>query len=139
MKPFGITLLRVTVGAILLMHAYRMMLVTRPQATAGFIAHGMGFSHATILAWIVIVVHALGGLLLVVGMFTRPVAALNALILGLVLVRVNLTQGFFLAGAEEGGLYRATVAGYEFILLLTVSTLALLLLGSGPLALRPSK
>ena len=140
MKPYGITLLRWTVGAIYLMHAYRLLLVTTPTETASFIGRAMGLQHPGAWAWIVIAAHGLGGLMLVAGIFTRGVAAVNALIAAVVLVRVYLPQGFFLTGAEgQWGLYRATVVGYEYVLLLTVATVAILLLGSGPLALRPSK
>ncbi len=140
MKLYGITLLRWTVGAIYLMHAYRLLLVTTPSETAGFIARATGLPHPTVLAWVVIAAHGLGGLLLVAGILTRSAAAVNALIAAVILVRVYLPQGFFLTGAEgQWGLYRATVVGYEYVLLLTLATVAILLLGSGPLALRPSK
>jgi len=140
MKSYGATLIRVTVGAIYLMHAYRMLFVTRHDVTASFFSRTMGYEHAGVLAWIVIVAHAVGGFLLVLGVLTRVAAAANGVILGVLLVRTYLPQGFFLTGAEgQWGLYRATVVGYEYVLLLTVATLALVFLGSGPLALRPSK
>jgi uncharacterized membrane protein YphA (DoxX/SURF4 family) len=67
------------------------------------------------------------------GILTRPAAAANGLLTAVTLVRIHIPQGFFLRGAERA------VLGYEYVLLLGVATIALLLLGSGPVALRPSK
>jgi putative oxidoreductase len=140
MKAYGITLLRLTVGVIYLLHAYRLLIVTTPAETASLVARVTGLPHPTVLAWCVIAAHGLGGLLLVGGILTRAAAAVNALIAAVLLVRVDLAPGFFSSGAEgRWGLYRLSTVGFEYALLLTVATVALLLLGSGPLALRPSK
>ncbi|HEV8306483.1 MAG TPA: DoxX family membrane protein [Methylomirabilota bacterium] len=140
MKAYGITLLRVTVGAIYLLHAYRLVAVTTPTATATFIAQTFGLPYPTLMAWLVIAAHGLGGLMLVGGILTRGAAAANALITAVILVRVHVPHGFFLRGpGVELGADRSGVVGVEYMLLLTAATLALLFLGSGPLALRPSK
>jgi len=133
MKSYGITLLRLTVGAIYVMHAYRLIVVTTPAGVARFVESALGLPHPTVIAWMVIAVHGVGGLALIAGILTRPAAAATALLTGVTLVRIHLPQGFFLRGAERA------VTGYEYVLLLGVATIALLLLGSGPAALRPSK
>ena len=126
MKGYGLTLLRLTVGAIYLIHAYRLLVVTTPAGTATFVARTFGVSHPTLAAWVLITAYGLGGFLLVIGLLTRGAAAATALISAVTLVRVHLPQGVF-------------VLGFEHALLLTVATITLLMLGSGPLALRPSK
>jgi putative oxidoreductase len=140
MKAYGVTLLRLAVGAIYLMHAYLAVAVTGPTGTASFIGRVTGLPHPTLMAWAVIAAYALGGLLLVLGAFTRWAAAMTALVMAVALVRVHLGQGFFLsARITDPAAGRAVVAGYEYVLLLLVASLALLFLGSGPLALRGSK
>ncbi len=54
MKAYGLTILRVTVGALYLLHAYRLLVVTTPAGTAGFITRAFGLPHPTLLAYIVI-------------------------------------------------------------------------------------
>jgi putative oxidoreductase len=129
MKGYGLTLLRVTVGATYLLHAYRLVAVTTPAGTATFVAGSFGVPHPTLAAWGLIAAYGLGGLLLVVGLLTRPAAAVDALISAVMLVRVDLPQGLSLW----------TPASFEHALLLTAATIAILTLGSGPLALRPSR
>jgi putative oxidoreductase len=138
-KLYGITLLRLAVGAIYLMHAYLAVGVTGVHGTARFMA-SVGLPNPVLMGWVVILAHGLGGLLLVLGAFTRWAAALNAAVMAGALVRVHLDQGFFLtARIVDPAAGRAIVAGYEYVLLLLVATAALVLLGSGPLALRPSR
>lgn len=140
MRPYGITLLRLAVGAIFLMHAYLAVAVTGPHGTASFMGRVASLPHPILMAWAVVAAHGLGGLLLVLGAFTRWAAALNAAVMAVALVRVHLDQGFFLtARIVDPAAGRAIVAGYEYVLLLLVSTVALVFLGSGPLALRGSK
>jgi putative oxidoreductase len=125
MKPYGITLLRVTVGLIYLLHAYRQLLLSAPLEAASFLGRATGTGHPELWAFAVIAAHALGGLLLVAGVLTRTAALVNGLLALVLLVRVALPQ--------------VTGVGYEYALLLTAATVALLFLGSGPLALHPSK
>lgn len=129
MKGYGLALLRLTVGATYLVHAYRLLVVTTPAGTATFVAGSFGVQHPTLVAWGLIAAYGLGGLLLVVGLLTRPAAAVDALISAVMLVRVELPQGLSLRAPT----------GFEHALLLTVATIAILTLGSGPLALRPSR
>lgn len=140
MKAYGITLLRLTLGAIYLMHGYLALVVAGPTATATFLERVAGLPHPTLLAWVLITAHGLGGLLLVLGAWTRWAATANALVMLVSLVRVHLAQGFFLKGViVDAAAARATAAGYEYPLLLVAATFALVFLGSGPLAVRGSR
>lgn len=129
MKDFGATILRVTVGIMYVMHAYLSLIVFTPAGAADFMRVA-GLPAPVLMAWIVIVVHGLGGLMLIVGLWTRWVAAANAVIMLGALVKVHLPQGFFLKVMKDG-----FVGGFEFVLLLLAATVALILTGGGALAL----
>ncbi len=137
MKLYGITILRITVGAIYLMHAY---LATRPGGAARISATLAGVAAPTMVAAGLVLAYAMGGLLLLLGIVSRWAAALTALVTAVVLVKLHLAEGFFLRGVVvDGPAGRAITAGYEYSLLLLAATLAVLFLGSGPVALSPSK
>jgi putative oxidoreductase len=114
------------VGALYLVHAYRLLVVTTPAGAGKFAAATFGLPHPGLMGWALIAVYGLGGLMLLVGILTRGAAAAIALVSAVTLVRVQLPQG-------------ALSASFEHALLLTAATMTLLMLGSGPLALRPSK
>jgi uncharacterized membrane protein YphA (DoxX/SURF4 family) len=113
------------VGAIYLLHAYRQLVLATPVEAASFLGRTTGTGHPELWTWAVIAVHAVGGLLLVAGVLTRSAALVNSLLALVAVVRIALPQ--------------TTGIGYEHALLLAAATLALVFLGSGPLALRPSK
>ena len=137
MKAYGLTLLRVTVGALFILHAYRLLVLVTPAGTAGFVARSFGLPYPGILAWVVIAAHGIGGLFMVLGLLTRPAAAVNALIAAVVLARVHVPPHGVLRGAAL--IQNGSVGGFEYGVLLVVATVAILMLGSGPLAVRPSK
>jgi putative oxidoreductase len=136
-KAYGLTLLRLAVGALYVLHAYRLLVLTTPAGTASAIAQSFTLPYPGLLAWVVIGAHGLGGLMLVLGLLTRPAAAVNALIVAVALARLHVPpRGLWRGGAL---LESAPVGGFEYGVLLAVATVALLMLGSGPLAVRPSR
>jgi uncharacterized membrane protein YphA (DoxX/SURF4 family) len=122
-KAYGLTVLRLTVGAILVLHALRLVR-SGGGASVPLVGGIAGLQDPSVGLWVVLAIQGLGGLLLLAGLFTRPAAAANALLTGLGLAR------------EVG---RAPLGSLEFSALLLAATLALLALGSGPVALRPSR
>jgi putative oxidoreductase len=139
MKGYGTILLRVTVGAIYLMQAYLALFVAAPRGTATFIAK-MGLPAPTLLALIVILIHGVGGALLVLGAWTRLAAAANAVALLVGLLATYVRRGVVLKGALlDAALERAHPAGYEYVALLLAATLALALTGAGAAAPSRSK
>jgi putative oxidoreductase len=68
----GLAILRVTLGAIFLMHGYLGLAVIGPAGISGYTTR-MGYppSLGPALAWYLIVAHSVGGLLLILGLWTR--------------------------------------------------------------------
>ena len=130
-QAWGITLLRLVVGTVLVMHGYLALVVLGPQTVAGYITR-MGYpsSLATVLAWYLIVVHLAGGGLVIIGLWTRWAALANIPPLASAVLLLHLNQGFFMKVIEVGP-GRQVVGGYEFSLTVLVATIALVILGSG--------
>ena len=128
MKDFGLTILRIVVGLVFVMHAYLSLFRFTPAGTAAYFGN-LGLPAPALMAWIVIVVHGLGGIMLIVGLWTRWAAAANAVIVLGALLKVHFAQGFFLK-VMKGGF----VGGFEFVLLLLAASVALILTGGGALA-----
>jgi putative oxidoreductase len=113
-------LLRITLGLIYVLHGYR-ALHGGARGMAGYIAKiGFPAEFAATLAWYLIVVHIVGGVLLVIGYWTRLAAALQLPIMLSALVLVHWKQGF---------------DRVEFPLLVLIATLAIALMGPGTLAI----
>jgi putative oxidoreductase len=89
---------------------------------AGFLGQ-IGMPAPNVLAPVVAAVELLGGLALVLGLFTRWVAVPLAIVMLVAAVAVHLKQGFFLPN------------GYEYTLVLLAANVSLFLAGSGELAL----
>ncbi|MBI3625331.1 MAG: DoxX family protein [Candidatus Rokubacteria bacterium] len=136
MKEFGATILRVLLGVIYVMHAYLSLVVFTPAGVASLMGKTMGLPAPLLMAWLLILVHALGGVMLILGLWTRWAAAANALLMLGALVKVHLHQGFFMkAVIADAAAGRADVAGYEYVLVLLGATVAQVFLGSGAWAL----
>jgi putative oxidoreductase len=133
----GLLILRLTLGVIFLMHGYLGAVVIGPAGIAGYTTR-MGYPAALgpALAWYLIVAHVGGGLLLVVGLWTRWAALAQVPIMASAVFLLHLPQGFFMRGLiVDAAAGRAIAGGYEFALTILVATLALALLGPGALAL----
>ena len=119
---YGITLLRVMVGLIFVMHGGQKLFVMGVDGVAGFFGQiGIPFAYASAL--LVTAVELLGGALLMAGLFTRFVTPLIAATMIGAIATVHGSKGFFLP------------EGYEFALTLLVASATLFLTGSGALAL----
>src|SRR5574337_808066 len=135
MKEYGATILRLILGIMYLMHAYAAYFVFTPAGWVGF-ARSNGVPLPEVLVWYVLLAHALGGLALILAIWTRCAALANAVVMLGAVWFVQLKHGFFLKGivvdAAKGTAFRG---GYEFELLLLVATVAQIFLGGGALAL----
>jgi len=140
MKDFGATILRILLGGVYLMHAYLSLVVFTPAGVASLIGNVVGLPLATFMAWLLILVHGTGGLMLIVGLWTRWAAAANAVIMLVALVKIHLPQGFFMkAIIVDAATGKAQVGGYEYVLVLLGATVAQVFLGSGAWSLMRSK
>ena len=124
MAAYGALLLRLILGIVYIMHAYLALFLFGPAGMIAYQAkHGIPFPE--IGAWYLILAHGLGGICLVLGIFTRWAAVANVLVILGALTFVHLKNGFWVFNN-----------GYEYVLVLLVATVALALIGGGALALR---
>jgi len=120
---WGLTVLRIVTGVVFLMHGWQKLAMMGVGGFAGFLGQ-LGIPGAEVAAVVVTAVEVIGGLALILGIGTRWVAIPLAFDMLVALFTVHLANGFF---ASEGG--------YELVLLLFAASVALILGGSGALAL----
>ena len=121
--PWGIALLRAVLGVVFFMHGQQKLFDMGIDGVEGFFA-SEGIPAAGLAAVVVTAVEMLGGLALILGLFTRVVALLLAVDMLAAAVVVHLPNGFFAGGG-----------GYELVLMLGAAALALVLTGPGAAAL----
>ena len=98
----------------------------------------MGFPTSTLLplAWYLIVVHLVGGALIIVGLWTRVAAVLNIPIMASAVALLHWPQGFSMrAVVTDTAAGKAMPIGYEFSLLVLACTVAIALIGAGPFSI----
>ncbi|WP_424937005.1 MULTISPECIES: DoxX family protein [Bacteria] len=120
---FGLLILRVVVGAIFVAHgAQKVFEFTIPGTVQAFA--GMGAPLPEVVGPFIAFLELIGGLLLVVGLLTRPVALLLAVDMVGAIVLVHLPAGLWVSNG-----------GYEFVALLGGASLALVFTGAGAFAI----
>jgi putative oxidoreductase len=119
----GLLVLRIVVGAVFAAHGAQKIFEYTIAGTVGSFS-GMGIPLPEIAAPVVAFVELIGGILLVLGLFTRPVGILLAIDMIVALVAVHLPAGLWVG---EGG--------YEFVAVLGAGALALALTGAGRFSL----
>ncbi|HWP84357.1 MAG TPA: DoxX family protein [Terriglobia bacterium] len=121
-QGWGIAIVRIVTGIVFCVHGAQKFFVDGLATFAGFLSqYGIPAPH--LFSPVVAAVELLGGLALIVGVFTRWAAiplAINMLVAGAI---VHLPNGFFLP------------AGYEYTLVLLAASVSLFLAGSGAFAL----
>lgn len=121
------TLLRVAMGLLFLAHAGLKLLVFTPAGTAAFF-DSLGFPG--VLAYPVIAAELVGGIALVLGVWTRWVSlALVPILLGSIYAPHGAAGFFF---SNEGG-------GWEFPAFWAVALIVQALLGDGAFALKRTR
>ncbi len=121
MHRWGLTILRIVVGIVFLMHGGQKLFVSGFHATAGYLHH-LAIPYPLVMAVILTLAEFLGGIALIMGLFTRWVAAALAIDMTVALVKVHLHGGFF------------APSGFEYVMVLLAANLCLAISGPGMLA-----
>lgn len=120
--PYAAFLLRVALGLMFFSHGFIMKVMGFGIAgTVGFFG-SLGLP--AIVAYLTILFEVGGGLFLILGIATRPLAAIGAVILAGAWVTVHASKGWMVGGG-----------GWEYVGFLTVTSIAVALLGSGAFSL----
>jgi putative oxidoreductase len=117
-QSWGLTVLRVIVGIVFLVHGGQKLFIYGFHGVAGMMA-SLGIPLPMISAVVVSLVEFFGGLALVAGLFARWAAALIAIDMVGAILAVHLKNGFF------------NPKGFEYPLTLLAACIALLLAGAG--------
>jgi putative oxidoreductase len=124
MASYGATLLRLILGIVYIMHAYLVLVLVGPAGSIDYqVKNGIPFPE--IATWYLILAHGLGGLCLVLGLFTRWAALANVPVMLGAIFFVHQKYGFW---AHKGG--------YEYVLVLLTATLTVAMTGGGALSLK---
>ena len=97
MLPVAETLLRVVVGVMFLMHVSVKFKIGANAVAANIFAKN-GFEPALAWAYLTMFIELFGGVCLIVGLFTRFVAAVLAIEMLIALLFVHLGKGYAAAG-----------------------------------------
>jgi putative oxidoreductase len=127
LRPLGALVLRLGLAIIFVYHGYP-KLFRDPQHFVDLFARvGLPFGSSYAIG----LLELMGGALLAIGLFTRPVALLLSIEMGVALWKVHLAKGYL------------AVNEYEFPLMVGAGALALATFGPGPISidqfLMPSK
>lgn len=124
--PYGALLLRVSLGALLLAHGLLLKVFT--FTVAGTVGYFESIGYPGVFAYLVIGGEILGGLALILGVWTRWVA----------LLAVPILIGATLQHIPNGWVFSAAQGGWEFPAFWTLALIVQALLGDGAYALLPS-
>jgi putative oxidoreductase len=135
-QAWGIALLRVALGVVYVMHGWLGLTGPGPDETARLlVSTGVPDHLGTPVAWYLIVAHVLGGVMLVIGLWTVPAALAQVPLIAGALFVVHSSQGFYMRGIiVDAAAGRAVAGGYEFAMLVLAATLAIALTGAGALS-----
>jgi len=120
MLPIAETFVRIVVGVMFLMHVSG-KLTAGPAAVAANVLGKNGIEPAILWAYVIIVLELVGGICVIIGLFTRFFAAALAIEMLIALLVVHLQRGC----AASGG-------GYEYVLLIGAACFLIAIRGGGP-------
>ena len=119
LQPLGLLALRIALGIIFFSHGYPKLAHQGAGMQAFFVQHGLpGY-----FVFVAGVLEVFGGLLLVLGLFTRGAALLLAIEMGVAIWKVHSSGGYL------------AVHDYEFPLAMLTACFALATVGAGMISL----
>jgi len=120
MLPIAAALVRIVVGIMFLMHVSFKFKIGAGAVAANIMAKN-GIEPALLCAYVVMFLELVGGVCLIIGLFTRFFAAALGIEMLVALLAVHFSKG-----------YSAATGGYEYVLLIGVALLAIAMRGGGP-------
>ncbi|MCS0502374.1 DoxX family protein [Ancylobacter mangrovi] len=121
--PYGVFLLRLSLGAMWVSHALLKLFVFTIPGFAGYLG-SVGFPSA--LAWPIVLAELTGGILIIAGVYARHVA----------LLLVPLMAGAMSVHIPNGWVFSSANGGWEYPAFLIATSFVLWLVGDGAFALR---
>jgi putative oxidoreductase len=122
LREIGLALLRIILGVVFFAHGYLKFFKMGMDGVIGFFT-SLGIPAPALAAWGVTMLEMVGGLLLILGIFTPVLGVLFAIEMAGAIFFAKRGQGFY------------APKGYELELTLLVASLALSLAGPGAFAL----
>ena len=125
----AILVLRLALGSIFLGHgAQKAIGAFSGPGIKGFtvMLASLGFVPAGFWAYLAAYTELIGGLCLILGVLTRPAAALILMLIAVATYKVHLSKGFFLANG-----------GFEYNILIMAACISVIILGAGKFSLAP--
>ncbi len=113
-------IVRVTAGVMLIPHGWTKVMAGATAVAANALSR-RGIEPALPLAYLIIFLETIGGILIAIGLFTRPIAALLVIEFLVIIFKAHLPNG-----------YSVSASGIEFPLMWGLILLAILLRGGGP-------
>jgi putative oxidoreductase len=115
LQPLGLLVLRLALALIFIYHGYPKLAHPGPEMHEFFVQHGLPGYFVSVAG----ILECFGALLLFLGLFTRPVALLLAIEMGVAIWKVHSAHGVM------------AVRDYEFPLAVGAACFALATLGAG--------
>lgn len=116
-------ILRVALGVIFTYHGYMKVAVMGMPQVTGFM-ESLGLPFPGLMAFLVSYGELIGGILLILGLFTYWVSLMNIVIATVALLLVHIAKGFNVADG-----------GYEFIMLILAGSISMFITGPGKYSL----
>jgi putative oxidoreductase len=120
MLPIAATFVRIVIGIMFLMHVSGKFKIGAAAVATNILAKN-GVEPALMWAYVIMFLESVGGVCLIVGLFTRFFAAALAIEMLIALFAAHFAKGY----AAGGG-------GYEYVLLIGVVCFTIAIRGGGP-------
>jgi len=138
-SPLGATVLRIMLGVTFIAHGYYIYDTITSDTLSAMITKRLGLPLGDYVTSYILLAHFVGGVMLILGVFTRVAAMANLPIMMGAVLLFHFDQGFFLRGVIlDAARGKTDVVGYEYALFVLAATLAQCFLGTGALGLTKS-